>query len=763
MNGTTLVTEQQRSITPSVYLGKRKRSLSPEKPIVNSHSHNDDSDIDSIIREIKKYDIASSILQYPVPGQPDDAPVAKKLRTDFQDNTVEARVNLGLYSSSDALLADLRQVVTELRQSQPLPNGKTHKSDGDDTLSQLDRIDDVVAQYTRGSLRPSPSSQGTLLTRAGQVLTVRSNVEGGAVKQLFTGLRIQPSSNVRQQEIDLKKLPSGFDIVEAATVDPGHLSAQTVARTFGEVFQQQRNARQLESPKPSRYTHTSTLKFTKPFENVTTTSKDDYRATPLTAGSWLEYSNNETNVTKPPSRRNKINDDPEALFNTVFSSFAPSEDNTTAIIPRSDRGRLWYRKHGQQAMQRIIPLPGKHNSLSSSDYPHIDDDFQQVIDDYVPVSIQDAQPDAEEHTQDADDMLNEVSDLLQTLSSCQNLRDLDKSGTTDHSNKPDSLELDTFDLLRQQLKILVASLPPFAVAKLDGEQLKALNVSTNIIVRTPDVSGTAQPDEGTLHRQRVAQSQQIAATRATNPTPARASYTGPAPNTGYNTQARSYGTSATQPPTLPGYAQRNVQMYNTPRPNVATAPYTQTPAFNRPQQPYPGATIQQYQRLQNGYGQAQNNAQYNRSASPAKPLVNGHSYAQQTVQPPNIQPQRNQYSTPAQSNPNLLQGAYAQANTHATIQQIKAAQQQGQNQYTGSQSPQPQSVQHIQQQRQASGTPQPQQNAQSYIQNQSVQATQPGQSVVTNAANGLAAYTTQAAQQRTTVTPQPTPAAPAQA
>lgn len=53
MNG--IVKEQQRSVTPSSHLGKRKRSSSPEKPQINGNAHGVDADIDNIIREIKKY------------------------------------------------------------------------------------------------------------------------------------------------------------------------------------------------------------------------------------------------------------------------------------------------------------------------------------------------------------------------------------------------------------------------------------------------------------------------------------------------------------------------------------------------------------------------------------------------------------------------------------------------------------------------------------------------------------------------------------
>lgn len=56
MNGTSLDTakEQQRSVTPSSYLGKRKRSTSPEKAQINGNAHQLDSNIDNIVREIKR-------------------------------------------------------------------------------------------------------------------------------------------------------------------------------------------------------------------------------------------------------------------------------------------------------------------------------------------------------------------------------------------------------------------------------------------------------------------------------------------------------------------------------------------------------------------------------------------------------------------------------------------------------------------------------------------------------------------------------------
>ena len=610
---------------------------------------------------------------------------------------------------------------------------------------ELDKIDDIIAQYTHNKSSTAEKSKSdstsALAINAGQVLTVRSNVEGGQIRQLFTGLRKQPTNNVKLEEIDIRRLPSGFDVVDATAFDDGQQTARKDRRTFGEVFRQQRNARQLELPTSSRASQSHLLRFTKPFEDPVLIPKDDYRLAALGAGSWLEYSAPDSDQTKPASHKPETTiKDAEALFTAVFSSFAPSEDNTTAIIPRLDRSRLWYRKRGSAALRKIVPDSFVEVAPEPTDYPEIDDDFQQLIDEYVPLIAEEAQSTAKDEADGGDSLLDEVSELLQSLASYQSMRDLDKNRVPNTPVKPSSPEMDTFELLRQQLQTLVAILPPFAVAKLDGDQLQTLNISTKILLQTPDIPGTAQPDEGTIHRLRQVQAQQTAASRPIVPPPVRNSYT----NTGtpaatYNAQARNYNANTTQTPSMPGYAQRGVQMYNTPRPSIPAAPsFNRTPAYPRAQQPYPGATIQQYQRLQNGYGPTQNNTQYGRSASPAKPMSNGQSYNQQTPQPPAIQPQRNQYSTPA-PNVQLLQGAYAQANAHATIQQVKAAAQM-QAQHSQSQSPQPQPIQ-LAQQRQASGTPQP----------QSMQGMQNSNNA---AVNGMPVGA-QDYQQRQTLTPQP--------
>lgn len=709
-----------------------------------------------------RFDLAPSVLRHPIPKPLSETHNVKKQKTEDEENTIEARLASNYYTSSHHLVKELLLVTSELKkpssQMNGLPNGKHFSR----SPADIEAIENLLARHSDPPVASTTVTDAPSTGNTGQVITLRSN-DGGIVKQLFTGLRKLPEGNIKQEEIDIRKLPSGFDIADAAVIDATQ-STDHESRTFGDVFRPARTLRPLDQPKASRGTKDTILSFVKPFESQPSDSKDDYRIASLSSGTWLQYAMpDQENGKFVHKDSTAVKNDPISMFKATFSSFAPAQDNTLAVVPDSDRSRQWFRKYGDQAMRSItgISMP---DEWSTSAYPEIDDDYQQLIDTFVPAPEEDSKEISESQDDSDKDVLEEISELLQTLSSYQKLRDLDRSRVFAASAKPVAPEIDIYDILRQQLKLLISTLPPFAVAKLDGDQLKALNVDTKLLVTTPDVAGTGQPDDSFLQRARQLQAQQQPPPR---PVQSRNSYTTSTPAVPYGSQARSYNSNVGTTPSMPAYAQRGAQMYSTPRPNIATnaTAYNQASYQQRPQQPYPGATIQQFQRLQNGYAQnnqtpyqprgtqvsyqtqVPNSVQpYARADSPAKALTNG------TPQPQPTQPYRNSYS--AASSTALLQGPYAQANAHATIQQVKAAHQmqQQQSQQSHSQSPQPQAIQSLQQQRQASGTPQPQ--LQPHPQSQSNSSAAAGPTM-----NG----TTSQAQMRAQSTPTPTPAVGASA
>ena len=104
---------------------------------------------------------------------------------------------------------------------------------------------------------------------------------------------------------------------------------------------------------------------------------------------------------------------------------------------------------------------------------------------------------------EVDEILEEISELLETLNSYQRIRNLSlnplpRSGSTSSvadPAKPSEAEVATYNTLKAQLTLMIAMLPPYAVAKLNSDQLAELNISTKIQVLTDNYKGVMEEDE----------------------------------------------------------------------------------------------------------------------------------------------------------------------------------------------------------------------------------------------------------------------------
>lgn len=630
--------------------------------------------------------LAKPVLQSP----------SKKPRTETTHDTIEHRLAANLYSHVSKLVEDLRTAQEQVRKRQAPDSGVTKE--------EMDTVGELLLQYSVPKSEDTPKKFPER-SRPSQVLTVHSGVQGGRAQQLYTGLQLPMVDGIEREEIDLTKLPNGFDIVEAAFLDATKPNTKQTTRTFGEVFRPGRKLKSLERPVGTRQNGRTHLDFVKPYDDLPVSNKDDYRGATLTTGSWLAY-------TAPGAMMGSSKDD-DTLFSRAFSSFAPTVDNSSSVVACTTKLGQWYRKSGQGRLHNILVGASEDREFDDSVYLDWDEASEVPME---PI-VEDTGKEISEAHDDDLDTITEVSELLQTLSSYQRSRQIKLNPPPDEISSPSDLEKATYEILRDQLKVIVSQLPPYLVSKLDGDQLSELNISTSIQLSVAEYTGTGQPDDYVLEESRRILRQNTAAARppVTVQPPARNSYMGT--NTqpgGYNAQNRQYGTTATTTPSMPGYAQRAAQqqMYNTPKPNVMpqTNNYVHTSAYQT-RQPFPNATIQQFQRYQqNGmvtpstqssqtpynqqrthtpmsypagtqpnYSQQQPAPQYGRAGNPP-PLANGH------MQPSQPRPAYHQ-NTMYPSTPNLT------GNPNATIQQVKAAQAQAQA--------------HLAQARQGSGTPQP--------------------------------------------------------
>ena len=350
-------------------------------------------------------------------------------------------------------------------------------------------------------------------------------------------------------------LPNGITVTKIA---PYNLESQSKPpkRTFGEVFAPRPTLPQLDQPRRARSSSRNALNsWMDPFDAVTNFrafpgDRTNYCLAALPSGQWLQYGG----VTSSPSfwsRRQKQQssqhsddgeiaqkhhedstfsqeDDPSVLQG-VYSSFAPSFDSSGAVVQADSKNLVWWSKRGSRRLNTLIsapqiPDPGSESTVQPGNIGELD---ESTLDEMVNAfkeenyadNVQDKPEETEESkmSKDLDEMLRDISELLDTLSSYQRIRNLELSSTGSKSaesketsldfgdpSTPSTAERGVYETLKTSLAAMIANLPPYAVAKLDGEQLAELNISQKILIENPDYRGTMEKDDFTIQQERAA-------------------------------------------------------------------------------------------------------------------------------------------------------------------------------------------------------------------------------------------------------------------
>ena len=476
------------------------------------------------------------------------------------------------------------------------------------------------------------------------VLTLLGNMGNGRTGQLFTSLRMPNTFN---EPINEAALPNG---ITATRLVPVH-SISSIENnkgipTLGERFPPPPGLPPLPLPKQSKHTATrsSSVNWYNPAEAESkskSSRREGYTTQSLSTGQWLTYNAapSSTQIVSPESKRkqrdralsfgepqasisqeaivahNQAKED--ALFRSVYSSFAPSCDDSGAIIAEQQKNRFWWGKYGEQRYQELLELKdaglyeAETNGVGNED--GIDEEeIQRAIKTWEPEeNAQEMNPskivslEAPESSQEADALLSEISDLLETLDSHQRVRNLtlaanartmgapnpQSTALTGTPSSPSATEFDVYEALKAQLTLIVSTLPPYLLAKLDGDKLGALNVSTKIQIESKNQKGTMESDDS------------AAAARV-----------------------------AVRPPATSGVSQTTGPYANTSTRSGSYIPPTTTPAPRYQQQSGYGSQAASRQTPNSGYHQNQQFS--NRPASYNYPPGSRPAYPPQTQQPP---------------------------------------------------------------------------------------------------------------------------------
>ncbi|KAI4240944.1 MAG: hypothetical protein L6R40_004824 [Gallowayella cf. fulva] len=389
------------------------------------------------------------------------------------------------------------------------------------------------------------------------VLTLFGGSGGGSgqPKQLFSSLK-NARGSLRRGADDSKGrlcaagLPNGISFTKVVPVHSQGDQERKDIPTIGKHFAPPPSVQPLNPPRQSRHTATrsSSVNWYNPAEITTPnrpSRRDSYSTQPLTTGQWLTYNvvPSTKDLSSPESKRKQRDralsfGEPQtepseqilalhrqaqedALFRSVYSGFAPDQDNAGALVPQQTKNSIWWKRVGEQRYHNSRIRARQAPSYASfTETAQVPDQPEMSLEEAVKSWTPDDRPadfsaeggPDEKHdatTKDMEEMLNEISELLETLNSYQDVRNLSLannartstshnpqlSGMTGTPTSPSLEELGIYQMLQSQLSIMVSSLPPYALAKLDGRKLGILNINTKIQVEMENYTGSLEEDE----------------------------------------------------------------------------------------------------------------------------------------------------------------------------------------------------------------------------------------------------------------------------
>lgn len=418
------------------------------------------------------------------------------------------------------------------------------------------------------------------------------------------------------------QLPHGVSITRVQQTMPMSTENNSRPLTLGDLFPSPRNLPPLQPPKATKNTTKSNVLT---FYHPELTEKSKYRANTyfsqeVTAGQWLDYSNATPTMpgktkqreraqslagVKPSSMELEMSE-MEALFRGAFSSFAPCKDDSAAIVPSGQLSRMWWQRVGRLNLEKM--LNAEASDVEAEEGETGDDQIVAVDEEAIEATIKnwdEAMVDpsldqvlGKKSDQDleVDDLLEEVSDLIETLASYQRNRNLTVPTSQDRystdpvngdllrngnaSQQPGEEEMATYQALKAQLSLIIKTLPPYAVARLNSDRLEELNVSTKIEIRTDEHNGVMEDDEPSRLARQNAQAAVSTNQRPAHRTPsvsATAQYASPqygAPQyAGMNrsgSNAQHYPQTPVRQPPHNMYGQRPPSAVPVPQPHQAS-------------------------------------------------------------------------------------------------------------------------------------------------------------------------------------------------
>ena len=602
------------------------------------------------------------------------------------DDTVIEKPDKEESMKARSLMIELHRILLRERRLRPIRGmDRTLQSSLDALQSTLERKPVINGQIPSGrSAFKAGTHQGkTVLTLLGSAPTPR---------QLFSSIRHDETNNDKDEKLE-HGLPTGISTTRIFPQPTSPSKSEKASRKFGEVFAPSSSQPPLNPPRQARRTTTrnSSIDWFNPVDLMASSGRpnrrDSHPAQPQSTSKWLRYSKDSSlyQLSSPEAKRkqrdralsfgdttdtkadqvisalNRAEED--ALFHKVYSSFAPDRDSTFAIVPENIKNNVWWSRIGRYRFETIEAALNREISEdvddlldgSSEELDPDDELLREAVatwhEDETPSGwelLHDTSHSDELPIQDLDQALREISELLEALHSHQHVRNLqtptNRTSTSQNASAgglptdPSEDEVEVQHKLKDRLIAMVSCLPPYALAKLGGDQLGQLNIIADIPTASDQFRGTMEDEDSNTRAKYSSTSTATLSSRLSN-----------IPSSLTAAPTRPFSTSST-----PQNSQRNTYSSQTKVPNST---YQPTQYSNRPAGQYYGASTQ---------------PPYPTTAATAS----RHPYAKSPQFSQNAIPTTNQYSSthrPFSSTPGAYNQAYSSAPYNSLLQGSQSA------------------------------------------------------------------------------------------
>ncbi|KLU85040.1 hypothetical protein MAPG_04072 [Magnaporthiopsis poae ATCC 64411] len=578
-DSSTSSTKRKRDATDDAPTVQKANGIDGVPPAVNGNQprQRDEKELIRDFHEVlRRHDPKPSILARPIATDAtSDEPQAKRQKaeddasstpapTGTNTTTIDDKVSNDRYATLDDIVADIKRVVndaiSELQSSISEENAEAR----DGAIAQAHAFRKQALELYRREIA-YPAVVGALPSSglSGEQPEGRFALSvyglGPQPKTLYTNLQLPVRTSNRSEgvfkDLSSARLPPGVIATKVMPYTPtSKKSAQ--APTLGQLFPPAANLPTLQAPKTAKTTTKGNMLgfyHPDPIEKCSYRAGHTYFSQPVSVGQWVDYTNatpsSHSHVKtrqreraqslaghKPSSVELEMSE-METLFRRAFTSFAPSKDDSSAVVSSTQAGRIWWQRVGQRQYQRMIEA-----DESSDGTPDEHAEEEQLADDIDEDIVKEAisnweeliDPSLEETTantetdkaQSIDDKLAKASDLIETLASYQRNRNLTlptskNRRSTEPVNvdllhggslivqQPGDEEMEAYVALKNHLLDIILELPPYAVSRLDGDKLGDLFISTKIEIRTDVRPGVNEEDEAAVKARQKQQQQQM--------------------------------------------------------------------------------------------------------------------------------------------------------------------------------------------------------------------------------------------------------------